>query len=172
MVNNQRMANEQSPILRFRNRQRTLSLDLPLLRRIISALLKDVLAVKEFALGISLVGEDEMTSLNERFLHHAGATDVISFNYYSGRRANVIQGDIVLCAGEAVRQARQFRTCWQLELVRYIVHGVLHLQGYDDLRPVPRRKMKREENRLVRELARRFSLKRLSARKRTPTLPQ
>jgi len=164
------MANEQSPILRLRNRQRTRSLDLALLRRIIRALLIDLLAVKGFELDISLIAEDEMTRLNEKFLRHAGTTDVISFNYYSGRRPKVIQGDIVVCASEAVRQARQFGTSWQLELVRYIVHGVLHLQGYDDLRPIPRRKMKRKENRLVRELARRFSLKRLSARKRTPTL--
>src|SRR5207247_4103108 len=153
MANNQRMANEQSPILRLRNRQRTRSLDLALLRRIIRALLIDLLAVKGFELDISLIAEDEMTRLNEKFLRHAGTTDVISFNYYSGRRPKVIQGDIVVCASEAVRQARQFRTSWQLELVRYIVHGVLHLQGYADVRPIPRRIVERKGNCLVRELA-------------------
>ena len=59
-------------------------------------------------------------------------------------------------------QAKEFKSSWQSELVRYVVHGVLHLLGYDDLKPELRRKMKREENRLVRLLAKRFSLAQLS----------
>jgi len=39
-----------------------------------------------------------------------------------------------------------------------VVHGVLHLLGHDDLRPALRRKMKREEDRLVRKFAKKFSL--------------
>jgi probable rRNA maturation factor len=63
---------------------------------------------------------------------------------------------------EAVFQAKQFGTSWQSELLRYVVHGVLHLRGHDDLKSELRRKMKRAENRLVRVLARRFSLAQLS----------
>ena len=59
-------------------------------------------------------------------------------------------------------QAKKFKTSWQSELVRYVVHGVLHLLGHDDLKPDLRRKMKREENRLVRLLAKRFSLAQLA----------
>jgi ssRNA-specific RNase YbeY (16S rRNA maturation enzyme) len=46
-------------------------------------------------------------------------------------------------------------------VVRYVVHGILHLMGYDDLQPLARKKMKREEGRLVRELSRRFALSKL-----------
>jgi probable rRNA maturation factor len=60
-------------------------------------------------------------------------------------------------------QARQFRTSWQSELVRYIIHGVLHLRGFDDIRPADRRKMKREENRLLRAAGRLFRLRNLGA---------
>jgi probable rRNA maturation factor len=63
---------------------------------------------------------------------------------------------------EAVWQARKFRTSWQSEIVRYLVHGVLHLLGQDDSSNSERRKMKREENRLLRELSRRFSLAQLA----------
>ena len=59
-------------------------------------------------------------------------------------------------------QAKQFRTSWQSEVVRYAVHGVLHLLGHDDLRLAARRKMKREENRLVRRLAKEFPLARIA----------
>ncbi|PYJ97280.1 MAG: hypothetical protein DME23_16275, partial [Verrucomicrobia bacterium] len=67
----------------------------------------------------------------------------------------------------AVAQARRFRTTWQSELVRYLVHGVLHLRGYNDRQPKFRRVMKREEDRLVRELTRLFPLSKLA---RKPTV--
>jgi ssRNA-specific RNase YbeY (16S rRNA maturation enzyme) len=49
-------------------------------------------------------------------------------------------------------------------LARYVIHGVLHLRGFDDLRPADRRKMKREENRLLKEIARLFPLSKLGTR--------
>ena len=58
----------------------------------------------------------------------------------------------------AVQQAREFNTTWSSEVVRYVVHALLHLQGYDDLQPAKRRVMKREENRLLRALERQFDL--------------
>jgi probable rRNA maturation factor len=57
---------------------------------------------------------------------------------------------------EAILQARRFRTTWQAEVMRYIIHGTLHLLGYDDLRMPARRMMKRQENRLLRRLAKDF----------------
>jgi probable rRNA maturation factor len=63
---------------------------------------------------------------------------------------------------DAILQAKQFQTSWQSEVMRYIVHGVLHLLGHDDLKPPLRRKMKREENRLVRLLSKKFSLAQIS----------
>ena len=46
-----------------------------------------------------------------------------------------LHGEIFICVDEAVWQARKFRTSWQSEIVRYLVHGVLHLLGHDDSRP-------------------------------------
>jgi ssRNA-specific RNase YbeY (16S rRNA maturation enzyme) len=45
--------------------------------------------------------------------------------------------------------------------VRYVIHGILHLLGHDDLEPVARRKMKRVEGRWLRDIARRFPLSKL-----------
>jgi probable rRNA maturation factor len=61
-----------------------------------------------------------------------------------------------------MKQAREFRTTWQGELARYVIHGLLHLCGHDDLSPKPRRKMKREENRLLRAVSKQFLLSRLA----------
>jgi rRNA maturation RNase YbeY len=73
-----------------------------------------------------------------------------------------LHGEIFVCVDEALLQARKFGTSWQSETVRYVVHGVLHLLGHDDLRAAARRGMKREEDRLVREISRRFSLAQLA----------
>jgi len=143
----------------LRNRQRLRSIDLPLLRRIISALLEDLLPTRHFDLAIHLVRAPEITRLNETFLHHEGATDVITFDYTEQEQ---LHGEIFICIDDAVKQARQFRTTWQSELVRYLTHGVLHTVGYDDLTPADRCVMKREENRLLRMLSRQFCLRHLA----------
>jgi probable rRNA maturation factor len=75
-----------------------------------------------------------------------------------------LHGELFICLEVAVAQARGFRTNWQTELARYVVHGVLHLRGFDDLQPAKRRKMKREEDRLLGQLSRRFDLKQLAKR--------
>jgi len=78
-----------------------------------------------------------------------------------GSKLEGLQGEIFICLSEAVAQARRFRTSWAEELTRYLIHGLLHLFGYDDLKPALRREMKREEDRLVRKLRRRFTLLKL-----------
>ncbi|TSA40747.1 MAG: rRNA maturation RNase YbeY [Verrucomicrobiales bacterium] len=143
------------------NRQRVRKLDSRRLRRITLALLGE-LRVVEAELGVTFVPDEEMTLVNETFLQHEGSTDVITFDHSatqdSRRKSteterNALHGELFICVDEAVRQAKRFRTTWQAELARYIVHGVLHLLGHDDHGVADRRKMKREENRLVRKLA-------------------
>ncbi len=148
------------------NRQRTKKINARLLKQVTSALLAE-LQIGDAELGIHLVGAREMARVNSQFLQHEGSTDVITFDHL-GAEAGVrgaalkLHGELFICVDEAVKQAKEFQTTWQAEVVRYVVHGVLHLLGHDDLKPDLRRKMKREENRLVRQLAGRFSLAQLS----------
>jgi rRNA maturation RNase YbeY len=127
------------------------------LRKAACMLLEELLGIAHFDLAIYLVRPVEMTRINQKFLGHEGSTDVITFDY-ADAPGSVVHGEIFICVDEAVSQARRFRTTWTHELVRYFIHGVLHLLGYDDVRPAARRKMKREENRLLKEMARRLSL--------------
>ncbi len=141
----------------LRNRQRAARVDMRLLRRMIGSLLARELGLVRGELGIHLVEDRTITELNERHLNHRGATDVITFDYQGGNGGHEsIAGDVFVCVPEAVRQAPRFQTSWQAELVRYIVHGILHLSGYDDQNAVARRKMKGEENCLLKALGRRF----------------
>ena len=148
------------------NRQRTRKINLRLLKNIVSALLAE-LEIENAEISICLVEAQEMKRLNETFLRHAGSTDVITFDYSAPSSPTPdaspkVHGEIFVCTDEAVLQARKFGTNWQSETVRYIVHGALHLLDFDDSSAAARRKMKREENRLLGGLARRFSLAHLS----------
>jgi len=163
------------------NRQRVRRVDLRLLRRIVQALLGETWPNGSFDLVVYVVAGPEMTRLNEDFLHHKGSTDVITFDYSDregqasrlstsgagvrltrGRRdtsPTLLHGEIFVCLDEAVSQARRFHATWQSELVRYVVHGALHLLGYDDQADRARRRMKEAENTLVRQLARQFDFR-------------
>lgn len=155
------MTAEQGGVLYLKNRQRLLPIDTRLLRCIGRALLRDLPGGDRYDLGVYLVRAAEIQRLNESFLQHEGSTDVITFDYADPAQPDLIHGEIFICVDEAVTQARRFRTTWQAELVRYLIHGVLHLSGYDDRRSSDRRKMKRAEDRLLRELRSLFFIKKL-----------
>jgi rRNA maturation RNase YbeY len=148
--------------LYVRNRQRTCPINLRCLESIAAALIQRT-CPPEFHIGVVVVGEREMTRLNEAFLKHAGSTDVIAFGY-AADHASSLHGEIFICLDEALRQARRFRTTWQKELVRYLAHGLLHFQGYDDRTPAKRARMKIVENRLLAKMNAQFSLSELSGR--------
>lgn len=150
-----------SGTLFIQNRQRTRKIESGFLREIVQSLLQDCLHLETYDLGIYLVGEQEMARVNKKFLQHNGPTDVITFDYRDSNRPLVPAGELFICVAVALRQGKEFRTTWQSETVRYIVHGILHLLGYDDLSPKDRIVMKRRENRLVTELKLRFRLENL-----------
>ncbi len=158
-----------SLVLSVANRQRVKKINTRLLRQIVAELFAE-LEISKAELGIHLVGAKEMARVNWGFLKHEGSTDVITFDHNENcgkRLARTLapprlHGELFICVDEAVSQAKEFKSSWQAEVVRYVVHGILHLLGHDDLKPDLRRKMKREENRLVRRLAKRFALAQLS----------
>jgi probable rRNA maturation factor len=148
-------------LLRLFNRQKSRKLSVALLRRLARHLLEESLALRKYELGVHLIDAFEMTKLNETFLGHAGSTDVITFNHREPADGGDLHGEIFISVDDAVAQAGRFGATWQSEVVRYLAHGILHLEGHDDTEIGPRRAMKREENKLVKELSRRFDLGKL-----------
>jgi len=120
-----------------------------------------------------------MATMNQHYLQHEGSTDVITFDYgfreaWSDaipRKARVqfLSGELFISVSDAVKQARTFKSTWQSEVVCYVIHGLLHLCGYDDLASTKRREMKREESRIVKRIASQFPIARL-ARTQNPKL--
>ena len=87
-------------------------------------------------LSISIVGEDEMSSLHMQWMDEPGATDVLSFPMdemkpNSAATGPGLLGDVVLCPDFAQAQAKVAGHSLQEELELLTVHGVLHLLGFD-----------------------------------------
>ena len=118
------------PLLRISSAPRALGLT----RRRIGELISFVAAEEGQRLGeidVAIVGEGEISALNRRHLSHAGATDVLSFDLSESDRPG-ISAQIVVCADVAAEQAPLHGLTPRHELMLYVIHGLLHLMGYED----------------------------------------
>jgi probable rRNA maturation factor len=86
--------------------------------------------VRAAMLSVTLVTAAAMARLNRRHLEHAGATDVISFGFAPTPGGGVV-GDIYICPDVARRNAHAERCGVREELLRLVVHGTLHVLGWD-----------------------------------------
>ena len=84
---------------------------------------------------LAVVTTGQIAALNRRWLGHAGATDVISFDLSDDHLGAGMCAQLVVCGDVAVRQAHRRAHGPQRELLLYVVHGLLHLTGYDDTHP-------------------------------------
>jgi probable rRNA maturation factor len=80
-------------------------------------------------LSITFIGRDRMRALNRRWKGRSAPTDVLAFPLRSP--AGALAGDIYICPWQAARHARALRVPVRQELTRLVVHGVLHVLGYD-----------------------------------------
>lgn len=90
--------------------------------------------------------DEEILKVNREFLKHDYYTDIITFDYSRGDK---ISGDIVISVDTVRDNAEEFHIEFINELLRVIVHGVLHLCGIDDKGPGEREIMEENENRAL-----------------------
>lgn len=122
---------------------------------------------REGQLSIVVVGKSAMAALHERALAVAGPTDVLTFDLGTDRRARRLNGEIYICADVARATSRRILrrapggaaiavpqplAAARAELALYLVHGVLHLAGYDDLDDDSYEQMHAREDVLLRQL--------------------
>ena len=84
--------------------------------------------------------------INKRYLRHDYVTDVISFPLEKGKN---LEGEIYVNLDRARQQARRYRVSFANEIARLVVHGTLHLVGYDDRTTKGAARMKKEENKHI-----------------------
>ncbi|PIX00029.1 MAG: rRNA maturation RNase YbeY [Ignavibacteria bacterium CG_4_8_14_3_um_filter_37_9] len=103
------------------------------------------------SIHVSFVDKKEILALNGKYLSHHFSTDILTFNY-SGSNTD-LDGEIIISYEDAVENARRFYTSENEEYLRLIIHGILHLLGYDDQQKNDKLKMKRKETSLVKKLS-------------------
>ena len=137
------------------NRQRRVRFDVEWLRRFAAMALAecarhsgDGLFALKHASGVevAVVSDAVIAKVHEQFMGVPGATDVITFTH----------GELVLSADTAQRHAAEHGHEVAEELALYVVHGLLHLNGFDDREPRARARMHRVQNRIWRGLRERF----------------
>lgn len=110
-------------------------------------------------LSIVMMTDRRIHALNKKFLKHDFPTDVITFDLSEGElsrkkrfQTRIIDGEIYVSAVTAARQAKKIVRPAKQELVLYIVHGILHLLGYDDHTADDRKKMREKEEEILFEI--------------------
>ncbi len=107
-------------------------------RRYASRILRE-LGSKRAGVSILFLDDKGIRRLNRKFKNRRAATDVLAFE----------TGDIAISVDTAGKNAKRFGTGISDELKLYIIHGILHLSGYDDTSPGARKKMRKKEKELL-----------------------
>ncbi len=118
------------------------------------ALLSEGIRAAEVA--VLLADDRRIAVLHGEWLDDATPTDVITFDLSDPPGLpggdGVLRGDIVVSTETAARMAAEVGWTARLETAYYVLHGILHLAGHDDLSPGPRRAMRRRERTLLESL--------------------
>jgi len=107
-------------------------------------------------IGVILTGHDTVRSLNRQYLDHDYNTDVLAFSLADPAASNdadteseptpIVEGEVYVDLDTAAERHDEFDATFEEEVRRYVVHGTLHLLGYDDGTESGNREMRRLEN--------------------------
>lgn len=123
---------------------------LPIRRKEIKTLVENVCGEIDLILkNCSIIFCDDHTlrNMHETYLQNPAFTDVMTFNLGT----KDIEGEIYVSIDRVRENAEHYNASFKEEIYRNIIHGLLHLKGYDDKRAVERRRMKKVENQLLRQ---------------------
>src|SRR5262245_17066916 len=130
--------------------QEVVEIDRNHFRAVVRAVL-DGEGVKDAEISLAFVDDTTIHRLNKRFLDHDEPTDVLSFPL-SEPNARKLQGELVIGAEVALAQATQRGHDVKAELTLYVVHGLLHLCGYDDQDEAGVKEMRQRERHYLAQL--------------------
>ena len=95
------------------------------------------------SLSFLFVGDEEMLKYNKKYLQHESYTDVITFDSSVDKR---IAGDIIISLERVKDNAKFYQVSYNYELQRVMVHGLLHLLGYNDKNKEEKKIIRKKEN--------------------------
>ena len=117
-------------------------------RRLLKHFLKDMLESEKGNVSnivFIFCSDSFLLDINIRHLKHNYYTDIITFEFDSGR-TGMTDGEIYISVERVLENSKKFKTIFEEELYRVIIHGVLHLCGYKDKKPPEKMLMRKKED--------------------------
>ncbi|MBN1796236.1 MAG: rRNA maturation RNase YbeY [Sedimentisphaerales bacterium] len=121
----------------------------------ISNLLCDRFGIQKAVISIAVVDDEHIRRINSKFLKRDKITDCISFDLSDDETEKCFE--IIVNAQLAQRRAKERQHDAEIELVLYIVHGLLHQMGFDDQQPAQAEKMHKTEEKILQQLGYNFT---------------
>lgn len=121
-------------------------------KHLIQKWISSILEEKKFSpgtLNYIFCSDEYLLKLNQQYLDHNTYTDIITFDYSTGK---VLSGDIFISIDRVKENASKFRKTFENELHRVMVHGILHLIGYKDKTDVESKEMHNQEDHYLERL--------------------
>lgn len=100
---------------------------------------------KNSQINYTFVSDDFLLSMNQTHLNHDTYTDIITFDL-STKKSDIIIGDIYISIDRVIENAKSLKIARQVELLRVILHGALHLSGFGDKTKKESEKMRNLED--------------------------
>ncbi|MFH1868594.1 MAG: rRNA maturation RNase YbeY [Candidatus Omnitrophota bacterium] len=149
------------------NAQRGKGLSKKRLERLSADILKMLKAPSNTLVSISFAAKSEIARLNAKYFNKKKATDVIAFEYkkkslrgkFTGFKKSYGRdffsgylGDVIICPEVALENSKIYKNTFSNEITLYMIHGILHLLGYDDTRKKPKLKMQKKQEEVLAKL--------------------
>ncbi len=118
------------------------------IKKISASVLKHMDSPKDSELSLSFIKDEKMRELNRTYRNIDRTTDVLSFPQGEGPGTTLL-GDVVISLDTAERNSRRYGVEREEEIKKLIVHGILHLLGYDHKKKKEREEMRDKENEVM-----------------------
>ncbi len=125
-INNPESSNLNSITVHFHKVKKIVTADW--IKQIIYTILETEQSYHQGAISIVLVSDEYITQLNKQFLDKNKPTDVLAFPW----NEDYLWGEVYISVDRAQEQSKYYQVNFTQELARLIIHGMLHLMGYDD----------------------------------------
>jgi probable rRNA maturation factor len=138
------------------NRQKRIGIDPDDLRKKTARILEGLGCKPSVILSLVLVDADEMSGLNYKYRGRKEPTNVLSFSQVEGPHVGPqldLLGDVVICTDRAADDAAQLGYTDSEMILYLLIHGILHLAGYDHSQPLEAEEMQAEVDRIFEKFA-------------------
>jgi len=124
-----------------------------IIKSIVFGVLSDF-GIKDALIDITFITDRKIKTLNKKYMHKDRPTDVLSFLLSGGinKKNQVLVGDIYISSDMAYKNSVEFKTNFRSELMRYVIHGVLHLLDFKDTSAAEKIRMRDLEEKFLKHV--------------------